>query len=283
MTPFLKWPGGKRSLLPSILPRLPERIEHYVEPFLGGGAVFFELARLGRLKGRVTLSDRNPDLINAWQMVQQAPEELADLVDDWPVDEDSYYDVRSLEPAGELERGARVVYLSRTCFNGLYRLNAHGRFNVPYGGHGRVINLVDRENLRACSEALKGVELRVGDFAEALNEIGQGAVVYCDPPYWPVKPRSFVAYDGCAFSAADHQRLALRLQEIGKLGAVALLSNADLQATRMLYRGLRVEAVSARRSISRNAKGRGIVGELLVTTAADLTGACLADGSHGGA
>lgn len=263
--PFIKWAGGKHQLLPSILAALPTDIPKYVEPFLGGGAVFFELARLGRLQGQVLLADQSEDLINAWLQVQARPLQLADVVDSWGTDEGTYYQVRDASLALELERAAQFIYLNRTCFNGLYRVNSKGRFNTPYGGTGRVIYPIDRDNLMACSRALQGVELRACDFSETLRA-AEGAVVYCDPPYWPATDTSFTSYSKEGFGPSEHRRLLSDLLRVERSGGSFLLSNADLPETRELYDGLKFRSLLARRNVSAGASARVQVSELLVSS-----------------
>ena len=263
--PFLKWAGGKRSLLKEILPRLPEEIEHYIEPFLGGGAVFFALFRERRFK-RATLSDRNPALIHAWRMVQAEVEAVIESIGQWEPVEEVFYEVRALDPSelSAVDRAARLLWLNRTCFNGLYRINRKGQFNVPFGRYAKP-RLVDRDNLRRCSEALQSTELIVGDFDQAMSLAGPGDVVYCDPPYWPVSATSrFTAYDGHPFKEADQNRLDKAFRALSARGTVGLLSNSNVAETRALYAGLQSCVVRVRRSINRDGDRRGQVEELLV-------------------
>lgn len=267
--PFLKWAGGKRSLLDDLLGVLPKkRMAHYIEPFLGGGALFIELARQGRI-GRATLADRNRELVETWCAVRDEPILVARAFDTWPQDPDSYYAVRALDP-GTLDawhRAARMLYLNRNGFNGLYRLNQRGQFNVPYGSYKRPIYL-DVENLVGVSKLLKGVEVVTADFEDVLSEAEAGDVVYCDPPYWPLSATSsFNAYDGSFFGPADQARLAASFKALGERRGYGVLSNSDTPETRKLYRGrrTRVRTVFAPRPINRNADGRQRISEILVT------------------
>ena len=266
--PFLKWAGGKRALLPQILGALPEgKFEFYVEPFLGGGAVFLESVRTGRI-GRAVLCDRNLELVETWRAVKTAPETVFELFGQWAQDKETYYAVRALEPA-ELSphaRAARVIYLNRNGFNGLYRLNRSGGFNVPYGAYARPQRL-DLDNLLAVSHALESVELVCEDFESVLKAAPAGAVTYCDPPYWPAsKTASFRDYDQRGFTGEDQKRLGACFRELGGRGIVGLLSNADVPETRALYAGLEIGTVQCRRSINRDGAKRGMVNELLVRT-----------------
>jgi DNA adenine methylase len=266
--PFLKWAGGKGQLLASIIPELPEApIELYVEPFLGGGAVFLELARLGRVR-RAVLGDRNPELVDTWRAVQADPEPLLVAFDAWAPDAETYYRVRGLDPKtlGAVERAARVLYLNRHGFNGLYRLNSSGGFNVPFGQYAKPPR-IDPENLRAVHRALQGVTLVEGDFETVLGHATPGSTVYCDPPYWPVsETSSFACYDGSVFRRAEQERLAASFRVLAARGVFGLLSNSDVPETRALYAGLPQRTVWCRRSINSRSDRRGAVAELLVRT-----------------
>lgn len=265
--PFLKWAGGKRRLAAQIVEQMPERCETYAEPFVGGGAIFFELAKADRFD-RAILCDRNAELINLWRHVRDDVERVIELISQWPYDKDVFYEVRAMEPVDDLHCAARTLWLNRTCFNGLYRRNSKGKFNVPFGRYTNPL-VVDRENLIECSRLLQGVELRDSDFGELLTEAQDGWVVYCDPPYWPVsETANFTTYDGFKFAAADQQRLADVFAELPARGAHGVLSNSSTPETRDLYARdeLEVRTVMARRNINRNGDGRGPVEELLVAT-----------------
>ncbi|MCB9540355.1 MAG: Dam family site-specific DNA-(adenine-N6)-methyltransferase [Myxococcales bacterium] len=265
--PFLKWAGGKYTKLPALLERLPEGpIDLYVEPFLGGGALFLELARQGRIR-RAILNDRNPELVETWQAIAADPDGVYDETQSWYNDEQSYYEVRQAQYDTPNRRAARVLWLNRTCFNGLYRINRSGQFNVPYGHYKKV--RFDHANLRAVSKALReaDVEIVSDDFEAVLGRAGAGALVYCDPPYWPVSDTAkFTAYDGIPFNADDQRRLDAAFRALESRGARGLLSNACVPATLELYAGLPQARVQMRRSINRKATGRGPVDELLVGT-----------------
>lgn len=266
--PFLKWAGGKRSLLPEILDRMPDReFDLYVEPFLGGGALFLELYRQGRIK-KAILNDRNPELIRTWRMIRDNPTGVINSYKQWQSDEDTYYKVRALETQtlSEVDQAARVLWLNRHCFNGLYRLNRDGRFNVPFGRYKKPY-VLDEENIHAVSEALSHTTLFQLDFSGVIAMAGEGSFVYCDPPYWPVsKTASFTAYDGQTFQEADQRRLAQAFSQLSTRGGVGMLSNSWTPETVALYEEfeLKVDRVYCRRSINRNAKGRGPVAEVMV-------------------
>lgn len=267
--PFLKWAGGKRSLLPAIMEHLPSgRIKRYLEPFVGGGAVFFALARERRL-GSALLADSNPELINTYVQVRDHVREVIEAIHQWEFNtREAYYAVRGLDidTLSPVDRAARTLYLNRTCFNGLYRLNSKGRFNVPFGKV-TPIDIVDEENLRGCSEVLADVEIVAQPFPETMVTAGPGCVVYCDPPYWPVsKTASFTAYDQLPFGPEEQAALDRAFRALPSQGAFGLLSNSVTDETRALYEGLPKWEVMVRRSINRDAGGRGAVAEFLVRT-----------------
>ncbi len=268
--PFLKWAGGKRQLLPEILSRLPERCVTYYEPFLGGGAVFFALVARGAFR-RAIIGDQNRELVDAYLGVRDDVEgvisRLARLSRK-PHDSDTYYGVRAQDPArlGLAARTARLIYLNRTGYNGLYRVNRTGRFNVPFGRY-KNPRILDRDNLRAASRAMQGVQIRVGDFEAFVEKAEPGDVVYFDPPYVPVSTTSsFTAYDRLPFGPAEQDRLARTLRRLRKKRVYALLSNSDVRFTRGLYEGLPLEAVKVNRLINSRPDRRGPISEMLVSS-----------------
>lgn len=271
--PFLKWAGGKNNLLPIIVPALlagqtrGAPLPVYIEPFLGGGAVFFALHRLKALS-RIVLGDRNRELIATYVAVRDAPGEVLKAAAEWETDADAYYAVRELDPAAlsPVVAAARVLYLNRNGFNGLYRLNSAGRFNVPHGRYAQPQKL-DAENLHAASEALKDVELVCGDFDEILAAAPAGAVAYLDPPYWPVSETSkFNFYDGNVFGEAEQKRLAATFHGLAARGVRGVLSNSWVPETCALYADLPHRKVHAARSINSKAGSRGEIAELLAFT-----------------
>ncbi len=266
--PFLKWAGGKGRLLEDILPRLPERIDCYYEPFVGGGAVFFALAREGRFE-RAVLGDRNPNLVSTYRVVRDQVEELIEALEPmvaWGTDPERYYEVRAWNPdeLDEVTRAARFVFLNKTCFNGLYRVNRSGRFNVPFGRYKRP-KVLDADALRRASAALSRAEVALMDFEDTVREAGHGDAVYFDPPYVPISTTSsFTAYHDIPFGPSEHARLRQAYRACCRRGASAVLSNSDTEATRKLYRGFRVVEVQAQRAINCQPDRRGSVSELLV-------------------
>lgn len=265
--PVLKWAGGKSRTVPHILARLPDRIATFYEPFVGGAAVFFALAGAGRFK-KAVLSDRNRDLVEVYLGIQKDVESLIRILEGYKdaYSEDEYYRIRELDPGNldPIERAARLIYLNKTGYNGLYRVNRAGRFNVPFGRH-RKPKICDPPNLRAAAAALARVKLRVEDFADASKRAKAGDVVYFDPPYVPVsKTASFTAYHHEAFGPEDHTRLADVFEDLAQRNVTALLSNSDTPETRRLYRGWRVDKIPVSRPINSKGQGRGVVDELLV-------------------
>ena len=263
--PFVKWAGGKRALLSSLLPLLPSTIDTYYEPFVGGGAVFFALAAERRF-ARAVLSDVNAELINAYQMVRDHCEELIGHLQhaaEYAGDERYYLRIRQQSPASlsRLERAARVIYLNRACFNGLYRENRAGEFTVGFGGT-TAAQVCNPRRLRASSSALQGVELLVDDFSRILRLPRRGDAVFLDPPYVPMQGSSFVGYHRGGFRRRDHQRVARAFARLDAAGVAVVASNSPAAAP--LYRAFRALTVNAPRQISRRASGRGPVEELVI-------------------
>ena len=266
--PFLKWAGGKSQLLARILPSLPDRMRTYYEPFIGGGAVFFALAAQRRFKDAV-LGDLNPALVEVYTVVRDEVDDLMEALEEMSggaSDPDFYYEVRGWdsEALTPIERTARFLFLNKTCFNGLYRVNRKGHFNVPFGKYKnpRVLNA---PRLKAASAALQGVTIIESDFGQLVKHARRRDGVYLDPPYVPLSATSsFTAYAAHPFTNEDHERLAEIYRRLVRRGVSAVLSNSDCPFTRGLYRGLNVERVRASRAINSVGSRRGAVSELLV-------------------
>lgn len=263
--PVLKWAGGKTQLLERILPLLPPTIDTYYEPFVGGGAVFFALANQGRFR-RAVLADRNAELLDVYRALQQDVEAVIEHLGVYAEahDESAYYQVRASRPRRLAKRAARLIYLNKTGYNGLYRVNRTGAFNVPYGRYKRP-GILDEPNLRAAALALRGVELVEEDFATVSARAGAGDAVYLDPPYLPLsRTSSFTAYDRHPFELRDHERLAQTFAELAARGVTAVLSNSATAETRALFRPWVSEEVLVARPINSQKHLRGPVPELLV-------------------
>lgn len=270
--PIVKWAGGKSRLLGELLDRVPRKVRTYAEPFAGGAALFFALAseraRGARSFERAILSDRNEELVACYRAVQTDVAAVIEALGSFRHDRDLFYEVRAQATRGmsDVARAARFVFLNRTCFNGLWRVNSSGAFNVPFGKY-KNPRILDEEALRAASSALAGVEIRSRDFADVTGELGRGDFVYLDPPYVPLsRTASFTAYAKDGFSPGDQERLARELHAMKRRGVKAMLSNADTPVTRDLYAGLACHSIRAPRSISCDGATRGDAGELVVTT-----------------
>jgi DNA adenine methylase len=270
--PFLKWAGGKASLLSQLAALFPTHIDRYFEPFLGGGAVFFHLKhRFPRL--RAFLRDSNRELINAYRAVRDRPEELILLLDGhahlFRTEGDPYYyAVRAQHDlTDDLARAARTIFLNKTCYNGLWRVNARGEFNTPVGSN-KSPGLYDRANLLAASAALQDAQLEAQDFRAVAAEARRGDFIYFDPPYLPISAYSdFKRYTRDQFRDADQVELAGVVRELDAKGCQLALSNSDHPRIRELYAGFTLSVVSAPRFINCRPGGRGNVTELVVTNA----------------
>ncbi|HEY3452106.1 MAG TPA: DNA adenine methylase [Myxococcales bacterium] len=268
--PFVKWAGGKTQLLEAILARMPEKIAGtYHEPFLGGGAVFFKLKALKRVK-KAFLSDANVDLMKAYEALRDMPEVLLAELEALAARNNSkdYYEIRAQDPDGmtNAQKAARLIYLNKTGFNGLYRVNSKGGFNVPFGDN-PAAKIADRENLLRVHKALANTKLEASPFKAVLKRAKRGDFVYFDPPYQPVsKTSSFTAYAKGGFGEVEQRHLAQVVEELSRKGVDVLLSNSDTPLACELYegKGYEVERVDARRAINSKASGRGAIKELLV-------------------
>lgn len=267
LRPILKWAGGKRSLVPRILKELPRQIDTYYEPFVGGAAVFLALAEEKRFR-RAVITDKNAELINLYTVVRDDVVKLLGLLEvlQQRTSEQDYYELRAERGGTKLERAARLIYLNKTGYNGLYRVNAKGVFNVPYGRYKKP-RVYDPERLKIAADALQGVSIAARDFEETCADAQRGDAVYFDPPYLPLsKTSNFSAYQADTFGLPEHQRLAKVFAKLAKRGVSAILSNSATPETRALYRSFKCSDVSVRRSINSVASGRGPVSELLVVS-----------------
>jgi len=265
--PFLKSVGGKTALLPKILPHLPAKIRTYYEPFLGGGAVFFALAAENRFEQAV-LGDANEEFVHAYVALVCDVEGVIRALKKHVYEEQHYYAVRAQEPLklATSARAARLIYLNKTCFNGLWRVNKKGVFNVPFGRYTNP-TICDEEGLRAVAAVFreKDVTLIAQDFAKTVETAHSGDVAYFDPPYWPVSDTAnFTAYTAGGFSEEEQERLRNVAKKLITRGVHVVLSNSDTPLVRKLYTGFQIQEV--RRSGRVNSVGgkRGSVGELLI-------------------
>ena len=271
--PFLKWAGGKARLAQRVAERAPPHIQRYHEPFLGGGAVFFALHEAGRIEA-ATLADGNAELIETWRAVRDDVEKLTQRLRDhareyegreWSWRGQYYYEVRDhLRPRSPAGRAARLIFLNKTCFNGLYRVNREGRFNVPHGRHHNP-RILDREGLREASAALACAMIEAIDFGEACARAEPGDFVYLDPPYQPLSDTSdFTEYTKDGFGIAEQRRLREAFDDLTERGVPALLSNSDHPAIRDLYKRYDIAEVPMGRNINADVAGRAPITELLI-------------------
>ncbi len=284
--PFLKWAGGKQALAPILSPLFPpleRRI--YREPFLGGGAMFFHLR-----PRRAVLSDALADLIVTYEVVRDDPDALLRKLERLKGEhsDQRFYEVRERFNAGRArparekadkvaerarERAAWLLYLNRTCYNGLFRTNQSGEFNVPVGRY-RDPRIADADRIHAASQALSGATIRHAPFDAALAEAAKGDFVYLDPPYVPLSATSsFSAYADGAFGAKDQARLAACFRDLDRRGCLLALSNSDTPAVRELYEGYEITPIDAPRSISARGSARGSAPEVVVRNRACIRAA----------
>ncbi|MDE0011571.1 MAG: Dam family site-specific DNA-(adenine-N6)-methyltransferase [Candidatus Poribacteria bacterium] len=260
INPFVKWAGGKRRLVPFISERLPESIATYHEPFAGGGAAFFAFDDLIE---RATLADLNAELVLTYHTIKTDVEPLIEALNrhagNHHADSGYYNKVRKSEPAGAIEASARFLYLNRTCYNGLYRVNKSGKFNVPKGRY-KNPNICDADNLRKASEVLQKATIKYGPFTRSIAP-ASGDFVYCDPPY----DETFTNYQPAGFNKDDQVALKQMADTWAKAGARVMLSNADTPFIRDLYQSYTVHSLTAPRDI--NCTGdRSRAAEVLITT-----------------
>lgn len=257
--PFLKWAGGKRSLISEIVKHLPPSIGAYWEPFLGGGAVFFSLdSRISE----ASLSDMNLELILTYKMIQKEPEKVIEALKEHAENHGKRYYKKIRDKQHDEQDpvllAARFIYLNRTCYNGLYRVNKSGRFNVPMGSY-KNPTICDEENLRAVSEVLQGVSLKAQSFDQIEPESGD--LVYCDPPY----DGTFSSYTGNGFTDDDQKALRDACVRWENSGAHVIVSNSDTPLIRSLFEGWKFHSIQAQRNINCKGNERGKESELLVT------------------
>ncbi|HRD11581.1 MAG TPA: Dam family site-specific DNA-(adenine-N6)-methyltransferase [Mycobacterium sp.] len=249
LRPFLKWAGGKGRLLARILPYVPSSFANYHEPFLGGGAMFFAVR--GRVIGRAYLHDLNEALINVWQQIQQAPEPLYEAIE-WYHERDSkefYYEQRTADPTTRTQQAARFIYLNQTAWNGLWRVNKFGQFNVPWGD--RPFRGIELETLLRTSDALAGTTITNSDFRDSLAKAEVGDFVYLDPPYLPISDTSkFYLYTEKRFRAPDLAELAGLCHELTERGVHWIMSNRDTPQVRELFPDCEMTRFTTRRSVA---------------------------------
>lgn len=269
LMPILKWMGGKRQLLPEIRKHIPDDIEsvRYYEPFFGGGAVLFDLK-----PRNAVISDINCELINVYQVIKSHPEELIAELQKYPHDKDYFYKIRGVDRKGEfsnwsnVQKAARIIYLNKTCYNGMYRVNSNGYFNVPFGRY-KNPTIVNDSAIRNLSEFFNAnnIVIKSGDYKKVLARIKAPAFVYLDPPYHPVSDTSsFTGYIVGGWNKEQQQELKQYCDKLNKRGAKFLLSNSCTPFIKELYRDYQIDIVKATRHINSQPTGRGLVDEVLV-------------------
>lgn len=266
--PFLKWAGGKTQLADSLLERRPLHFETYHEPFVGSGAIFFRLYREGLIR-RAVLADINAELIDTYRAVRDHVAEVIQILSELPHSKETYYAIRSQDPwrLSLPERAARMIYLNKTGYNGLYRVNRQGQFNVPFGRY-QSPRYLDRENLLAVSRALQQVELLCAPFATVVERAQPGDWVYFDPPYVPVsQTANFTAYYANGFGLREQEQLRDVCIILSQRNVYVMLSNSDTATVRSLYAlpYFTFDEVRANRAINSNGARRGKVTELVIT------------------
>ena len=270
VAPVLKWAGGKRQLLKDIKKHIPEKFLTYYEPFLGGGAVLFELQ-----PNKAVVNDINEELMNVYLVIRDHNEELIEELKkhERKNSEEYYYEIRELdrdkrkyEQLSNIEKAARMIYLNKTCYNGLFRVNSQGQFNVPYGRY-KNPNIVNEVTLRAVSNYFNKAKItfKWGDFEEAVKGAIEGSFVYFDPPYDSVSDTSsFTGYDKNGFDKEEQLRLKELCDKLNKKGVKFLLSNSATDFILDLYKDYNITIVQANRAINSKADKRGKVDEVLV-------------------
>lgn len=269
VTPIVKWVGGKRQLLPEIMPLINQKCSTYVEPFIGGGAVLFNLQ-----PKKAIINDLNAELINVYRVVRDHPEELIQAlqVHSNQNSEEYYYRTRALDRSeiysdfSDIQRAARIIYLNKTCYNGLYRVNSSGQFNSPYGKY-KNPNIVNDVTIRAVSKYFQSnsIDIRQGDYKEVLQGLRKTAFVYFDPPYMPISSSSsFTGYTEGGFNYEMQLELKNECDKLRDKGIHFLLSNSDCPAIRELYSEYTIKTVSATRRVNSRAEKRGEINEVLI-------------------
>ncbi|HEX0495051.1 TPA: DNA adenine methylase [Streptococcus pneumoniae] len=270
LQPFTKWTGGKRQLLPVIRELIPKTYNRYFEPFVGGGALFFDLAPKDAV-----INDFNAELINCYQQIKDNPQELIEIlkVHQEYNSKEYYLDLRSadrderIDMMSEVQRAARILYMLRVNFNGLYRVNSKNQFNVPYGRY-KNPKIVDEELISAISVYLNNnqLEIKVGDFEKAIVDVRTGDFVYFDPPYIPLSETSaFTSYTHEGFSFADQVRLRDAFKSLSDTGAYVMLSNSSSALVEELYKDFNIHYVEATRTNGAKSSSRGKISEIIVT------------------
>lgn len=267
LTPYLKWVGGKRQLLPTILSHVPQEYGTYYEPFLGGGALLFALQ-----PKQAVVSDSNSELINTYRVIRDALSDLVIELQGYRKTKDDYYFIRALDrlegfkTISSVKRAARFLYLNKTCFNGLHRVNSKGQFNTPYGYY-KSPTILDRDKIDLVQEYLSSNQVSIlnCDYEETLWTASKGDFVYLDPPYEPLSATSsFTGYSATGFSQEDQRRVKEVVDRLTRIGVKVLISNSYCPFIEELYQEYSQVQVLASRAINSKGDGRGKITELLI-------------------
>lgn len=268
LKPVVKWVGGKRQLLEYLIPLVPAQFKQYFEPFAGGGALFFALE-----PKKAFINDKNTQLIEVYETIRDHLDEFIECLAEFDTSESSYYEIRSwdrdpefFESIGKIKRAARFLYLNKTCYNGLYRVNSRGEFNVPFGKYSNP-RIVDEENLRNVSIFLQSSDIHFSsqDFEYITEHVGEEDLIYLDPPYVPISATAnFTSYTAQGFSEEDQIRLKELCTHLHNKGAYFMLSNSGAELVYDLYSEFTIREVPARRSINSQGNKRGHVNEVVV-------------------
>jgi len=269
VAPIVKWVGGKRQLLDEIKPLLPKKITNYCEPFMGGGAVLFSIQ-----PKKAMVNDLNGDLIALYEVVRDDVETLIEFLKKHENTEEHFYSIRDWDRDKEayknmskVEKASRILYLNKTCYNGLFRVNSSGEFNAPFG-HYKNPNIVNEPVLRAVSKYFNENEIEFynEDFEETLKKVKKGGFVYLDPPYDPVSDTAnFTGYNKGGFDKSEQVRLKNCCDELNKRGVKFMLSNSATDFIKDLYKEYNIHIVKAKRAINSDATKRGEIEEVLIT------------------
>ncbi len=264
---LVKWAGGKRQLLDQLDPLFPKKFNNYIEPFIGGGAVALYILDNYNPK-KAFLSDINNELINCYQSTHEQVDELIEILRKYKKkhSKEVYYKVRAEDPElmSKLSRAARFIYLNKTCFNGLYRVNSKGQFNVPIGSY-KNPEVFNELELNQISKLLKKATLKCQSFEKVFKDAKKGDFVYFDPPYYPLNKSSFTKYAKNDFLENEQKQLFELFKKLDKKGCFIMLSNSDTKFIKDLYSDYNIHFVSARRMINCNGANRGKINEVVVT------------------
>lgn len=268
VSPVLKWVGGKRQLLDAIRPLLPETIEYYCEPFIGGGAVLFDLQ-----PKHAVINDVNSELIGVYNAIKYHVDELIERLEQFENTSDCFYEVRSWDRSRvvydaltDIDKAARVIFLNKTCYNGLYRVNSAGEFNTPFGRYKKP-NIVNADTLRAVHDYFNTADVTItnGTYQDALQNLPENSFVYLDPPYDPISvTASFTGYNVGGFSRADQIALRDCCVDLDRRGIKFMLSNSATEFIKEIYDDFHIDIVPAKRAINSVGSKRGAVDEVIV-------------------